>query len=178
MFRPDWYREDELRDLVMAYYFALRQAMRSQPRLRPCLTRCRHCRIFFISHPRNRQRRDLGCPFGCRDAIRRQGSAERCAAYYQTPSGKAKKARQNRKRRRSSPRSDPQASSEPATELSDRKFAAEIVEHVRVVTSLIEGFEVSREAVIAMLQKTVRQRSIVRERRHDYELRWLFEHPP
>lgn len=55
---------------------------------------------------------------------------------------------------------------------------AEIVDHVRVVTSLIEGFDVTREAVIAMLQRTARQRSIAREKRHDYELAWLAEHPP
>lgn len=58
------------------------------------------------------------------------------------------------------------------------EFDAGIVEHVRVVTSLIEGFDVSREEVLAMLEKTVRQRRIARERRLDYVLRWLAEHFP
>lgn len=55
---------------------------------------------------------------------------------------------------------------------------AGIVEHVRVVSSLIEGFEVSREEVLAMLERTVRQRRIARERRLDYVLRWLADHFP
>lgn len=164
----------------MAYYFALRHALRSQARLRACLTRCRHCRIFFISHPRNRNRRGLGCPFGCRKEICRQRSAERSAAYYRTPSGKAKKARLNRRRRQTEvARADLDANSEPAPEIgANTDLAPEIVEHVRVVVSLIEGFAVSRAAVIAMLQTTARQRSIVGERRHDYELGWLADHPP
>ena len=44
--------------------------------------------------------------------------------------------------------------------------------------NLIEGFVVSREEVVAMLERTVRQHRIVRERRIDYVLRWLAEHPP
>jgi len=53
-----------------------------------------------------------------------------------------------------------------------------MVEHVRLVTSLIEGFEVSREEVREMLARTVRQRSMRRERWVDYVLRWLAEHSP
>ena len=66
----------------------------------------------------------------------------------------------------------------PAPKLDEVRLDAEIVEHVRVVTSLIEGVEVSREEVLAMLERAVRQRRIGRERRIDYVLRWLEEHPP
>ncbi len=168
-----------MRDLVMAYYFALRRALRSRPFLRRCLARCRHCRIFFLADPRNRGRKDLGCPFGCRGAHRKERSAQRSAAYYRTPAGKEKKRQLNSKRRQ--PIED--RGSDPTqlgagTGLDESEFDAGIVEHVRVVTSLIEGFDVSREEVVAMLQKTVRQRRIVREKHLDYVLRWLVEHPP
>jgi hypothetical protein len=167
-----------VRDLVLGYYQVLRTALRTRPHLRPCLSRCRHCRIFFLAHPRNRGRQGLGCPFGCRDAHRRKSSAERSAAYYGTAAGKEKKARLNGKRRRpGDPASEPGRAS-ATTGSGGTEFDAGIVEHVRVVTSLIEGFAVSREDVLGMLERGVRQRSIIRERRIDYILRWLAEHPP
>lgn len=164
-------------DLVLAYYQVLRTALRTRPHLRPYLTRCRHCRIFFLAHPRNRGRQDLGCPFGCRDAHRRKCSAERSTAYYGTAAGKRKKARLNGKRGQPGDSGgEPEGASAPAS--GGIEVDAGIVEHVRMVTSLVEGFYVSREEVLAMLERTVRQRSIVRERRIDYVLRWLAEHSP
>lgn len=167
--------------MVLAYYFVLRMAMRSRRDLRRSLARCRHCRIFFVAHPRNGEREDLGCPFGCREAHRKKRSSERSTAYYRTPEGKEKKAQLNSRRREGSAR-DPAAESErpapPAAESGAIEFDAAIVAHVRVVVSLIEGFVVSREEVVAMLERTVRQHRIVRERRIDYVLRWLAEHPP
>lgn len=168
--------------------------MRGRRDLRRCLARCRHCRIFFVAHPRNGGREDLGCPFGCRDAYRKKRSTARSTAYYQTAAGKAKKAEFNRKSRRSaeSRGSDPTqraaerqgresdsaqktAGTPPAAET---EFGAGIVEHVRVVVSLVERCEVSREEVVAMLERTVRQRRIGREGRRAYILGWLAEHPP
>lgn len=170
-----------MRDLVLAYYYVLRAALQGRPHLRPCLTRCRHCRIFFLVDPRNRGRKDLGCPFGCRDAQRKECSAARSTAYYRTEAGKQKKAGLNRNRKR-------RAEVDPESKAAEERSASAlpevielnpgIVEHVRVVTSLIEGFAVSRQEVVAMLEKAVRQRSMVGERRVDYVLRWLAEHPP
>ena len=57
-------------------------------------------------------------------------------------------------------------------------FNSEMVEYVRVVTSLIEERKVSREEVLQMLKKIMRQRSLVRERRIDYRIRALSEKPP
>ena len=135
-----------------------------------------------MAHPRNGAREDLGCPFGCREAHRKKRSAERSTAYYGTLAGKAKKAQLN-KRRREASRGDrlvvAQRPAMPAVAESDAiEFDAAIVAHVRVVVSLVERREVSREEVVAMLERTVRQRRIVRERRVDYVLRWLAEHPP
>jgi hypothetical protein len=66
----------------------LRSVLRAKPHLRLGLTRCRHCGILFLTHPRNAGRHDLRCPFGCRQAHRKQASAQRSAAYYRQAQGK------------------------------------------------------------------------------------------
>jgi len=53
-----------------------------------------------------------------------------------------------------------------------------MVEYVHVETSLIEGWRVSREQTVEMLKRTLRQHSIVRERRIDYFVRLLKANPP
>jgi ABC-type uncharacterized transport system ATPase subunit len=53
-----------------------------------------------------------------------------------------------------------------------------MVEHVRVVSSLIEGRRVSRREVLEMLAKVLRQLSLGRRRRIDHAIAWLNEHPP
>ncbi len=77
--------------------------MNSQPHLRRYLTRCKHCRIFFLTDPRNRGRRDLGCPFGCREHHRRQCSTRRTNRHYRTEEGKDKKRQLNAKRSMANP---------------------------------------------------------------------------
>ncbi len=135
-----------------------------------------------MAHARNGGREDLGCPFGCREAHRKKRSAERSAAYYRTAGGKEKKAQLNSRRRGGSGGGPPAGEDRPApsaaAESDAIEFDAAIVAHVRVVVSLVEGREVSRDEVVAMLEQTVRQHRIVRERRIDYLLRWLAEHPP
>jgi hypothetical protein len=69
-FGTDWYRRGPVAALIVAYYVLLRAILRTQPELRRCWTRSRHCGIFFLTHPRNAGRRDLGCPFGCRETHR------------------------------------------------------------------------------------------------------------
>lgn len=188
-FLPDWYRRDGVRDLALAYYFVLREALQELPKLRVHLVRCRHCRIFFLADPRNRGRTDLGCPFGCAQAHRKEQSSKRSTAYYRTRAGKVKRAQLNGRRRGAGaseselqeasegPRKD-EAGHCQETGPGEIPFPAGIVEHVRRVTSLIEGFAVSREEVWAMLQDAVRQHSILAEGRRAYVLRWLVKHPP
>lgn len=177
-FKPRWYREGESRRLVLEYYVVLRAALIVRLHLRRCLTRCRHCRIFFLTHPRNCGRKDLGCPFGCRDSHRAARSDKRSSAYNSTPAGKLKKKSLNGRRRQAGNAAAGEKVEECGGGPDDVVFDAEIVEHVRVVTTLIEGFAVSREDVIEMLKRAVRQRSIARQRRIDYVLQWLAEHGP
>jgi hypothetical protein len=99
----EWYRGGAAAALILEYYALLRSVLRAKPHLRVCLTRCRHCGIFFLTHPRNARRRDLHCPFGCREAHRRQASAQRSAAYYPDPKGRRKSDLNQRRPRKYGP---------------------------------------------------------------------------
>ena len=160
--------------LALEYYLLLRSVLRAKPRLRACLTRCRHCRIFFLTHPRNAGRSDLGCPFGCKEAHRRQRSTQRSVDYYRGKEGQTKKRMQNGKRRASVCPADPPKvdSQEP-----DR-WPEPMIEHVRMVSSLIEGRLVNRREILEMLERVLRQHSICRRAKIDQAVAWLNENPP
>ena len=53
-----------------------------------------------------------------------------------------------------------------------------MVEHVRMVVSLIEGRRIRRGQVLRMLAKNLRQHTICRRRRIDQTVAWLKEQPP
>ncbi|MFH1463634.1 MAG: hypothetical protein ABIO70_04535 [Pseudomonadota bacterium] len=53
-----------------------------------------------------------------------------------------------------------------------------MLEHIQMVTSLIEDREVSREEILEMLERKARQHSIGQEKRKDYVLRRLAEEEP
>ena len=150
-----------MRDRVQSYYAQVRSLLRERPDLRPYLKRCRHCRIFFFTDPRNAGRDDLRCGFGCREAHRRHSGACRSAAFYREYP--EKKRRQNRKRYLHTASAGPQgvAKSEAALPLP-------IVRHVRVIVSLIEGRRVGIAEIIELLAKKGRQHRMVRRRRRPY----------
>lgn len=172
-FRADWYRQGEACALVQQYYVVLRSVLRRRPDLRCCLSRCRHCRIFFLTHPRNAGRRDLRCPFGCREAHRKQRSTERSVAYYATAEGKTKKKMQNGKRAQGGVRAD---ANPPVSGALD--FHAGTVVYVAMVASLIEGRRVSEAEIFEMLVRAMRQHSMARRRRMDYVVAELQKHGP
>jgi hypothetical protein len=179
-FGPGWYYQGEIRTLVLQYYFVLRSVLRTKPCLRRCLTRCRHCRIFFLTHPCNAGRSDLGCPFGCKDAHRKRRSARRSVEYYRTEEGKLKKKIQNGKRSLVEAKasfSNSEGTGHPLV-LDERRFDAHMVCYLRMVTSLIEGRRVSMVEILAMLARAVRQHSMVRRRRIDYVLQYWNQHAP
>jgi hypothetical protein len=153
------------------YYVLLRSVLRTKPHLRRCLTRCRHCRIFFLTDPRNAARKDLGCPFGCQQAHRKQQSTRRSVEYYRGDAGKIKKAIQNGKRKASMTQTKPEP--DPAA-----RCPGPMVEYVRRVVSLMEGRRVSLEEVLEMLARVLRQHRMVRRRRIDHVVGWLNENPP
>jgi len=154
---------------VKQYYVVLRSVLRSRPDLRCCLSRCRQCRIFFLTDPRNAGRSDLRCPFGCREVHRKRRSTERSVAYYSTAEGKAKKKIQNGRRARGD--ANPLVPEAPA-------FPADIVSYVAMVASLIEGRRVSQAESFQMLLRAMRQHSMARRRRIDYVVAQLHKHGP
>lgn len=164
---------------MLQYYVVLQSILRTQPKLRRCLTRCRHCRIFFLTHPCNAGRKDLRCPFGCKDAHSKRHSTQRSVEYYKTEEGKFKKKIQNGKRGKAK------------ADLIDRKeeasrnmvagkpdFDARMAGYLRMVVSLIEGRRVRAEEILEMLARVMRQRSMVRSRRIDYVLQYLKKNAP
>jgi hypothetical protein len=165
--------------LVLEYYLLLRSVLRAKPRLRACLSRCRHCRIFFLADPRNAGRRDLGCPFGCREAHRQQQSTRRSVAYYRDPEGKKKKSALNQRRAKPSAHGPKMATPRASVPKSgSAQWNETMVEHVRMASSWIEGRWVSREEILTMLAKVLRQHTICRRRKIDQAVAWLKEHPP
>ena len=171
--------------------------------LRECLTRCRHCRIFFLTHPRNAGRADLGCPFGCREAHRKQSATERTREYYRSEAGRVKKRIQNEKRGvvgapdpgclfRDEPTGDSGNEPPPAGGCRDtdcereahpdssvpERYTPSMVAYLVVVISLIEGRRVERKEILEMLRRALRQRSMVRQRRVEHSAAWLNEIPP
>ena len=179
-FGPGWYRrQSEILDLALQYYFVLRSVLRVKPCLRQCLTRCRHCRIFFLTHPSNAGRRDLGCPFGCRDEHRKRHSRKRSTEYYQTAEGRFKKQMQNGKRTKvAAKESLPGRGKAAAFESRETSFDAYVVDYLCMAISLIEGRQVSAAEILEMLSRALRQHSLVRGRRIDYVIRRLNERAP
>lgn len=155
-----------------SYYVELRSVLRCKPWLRKCLARCRPCGIFFLTDRRNAGRRDLGCPFGCSRAHRRQASTRRSVAYYQEPEGKEKKREINARRRSRGRKASP-APVDPVP-----RGLRSILAYVCVLVGLIEGRRVKRWEVIAMLERTGRQHRMVRTRRIDQGVAWFNERPP
>ena len=176
-FETDWYRTGVVAGLVLQYYALLRSVLRTRAELRPCLRRCRHCRIFFVAAACNAGRKG-GCPFGCAVEHRRREWRRTSAEYYQDPRGKRKKSEHNqrqRDRRRSAP--TPEKLAERLPEQKE-EIPSTLVGYVQRVVSAIERRRVSREEILAMLAKEKRQHSVVRQRRIDQIMQSLHERPP
>ena len=171
-FISDWYRKKAIRATVAQYYWTIRSILKEKPHLRKYLTRCRHCHILFFTHPRNEGRHDLGCPFGCREAYRKKRSTLRSIEYYRTKDGKGKKKDLNAARSRQDrlPESirDENGNDDCGSKIDDEngnddcgsKIDDEIVCHIQVVTSLVEGRFVGLAEIFAMVDKILRQHSI------------------
>lgn len=156
--------------LVLSYYVVLRSVLRIKPWLRKCLARCRHCGIYFLTDVRNTGRKDLGCPFGCARAHRRDQSTRRSVAYYQEPEGRVKKRALNARRRKTARPADPPG---PVP-----NSLGPFLQYLCVMVGLIEERKVGLWEVMEMLERTMRQHSMVRRRRIDQSVVWLNEQPP
>lgn len=169
-----------MREHVLHYYYTLRSVLKNHPHLRNYRVRCKHCRIYFLTHPRNAGRCDLRCPFGCRQAHRKEASKKRSLEYYRSYFGRGRKKYLNSLRSKEKgggePPQNPQGgdSREKEPEIHVEK---ETIVYIQTVTTLIEGRPVSKEEIIAMLKKRMRQLSIDMRRRSVYAFHYPREKP-
>jgi len=177
--------------------------LQSHSELQDCVAYCADCRIRFLTHPRNAGRRNLRCPFGCRQEHRRQRSCQRSIAYYRTAAGKAKKKRLNACRQdpQAPPAAEPQLAGDPpgmspgpatsqplpataelrleGVALDESSVAhSPMVPYVRMVVSLIAGVAFTCREVVQLLRQILRQHSIGAGRGRDYLLGFLQPRPP
>jgi hypothetical protein len=97
-------------------------------------------------------------------------------AYYRDPDvKKEKKIPLNQRRNRKG------ATARTATAAPKARSAQKnrlIVDHVRMVVSLIEGRPISRRQVLRMLATVLRQHTMCRIRQIDHTVAWLKKQPP
>jgi hypothetical protein len=146
-----------VRSLVVAYYWLIRHLIKQQPELKSRLTRCRHCRILFFTHPRNKGRKDIGCPFGCRESGRREKSTQRSVDFYRSKDGRKKKIELNQRRNK---KKGWHVSTNPMPVVMEVEPDRTLLLHIRMVISLIEGYRVDLETITALVVKFLRQHSM------------------
>jgi hypothetical protein len=173
-FIPDWYRESDVRRLVAIYYWQLHSILREYPCLSPYLKRCVHCDILFFTDPRNIDRNDLGCPFGCRQSYRKLSAARRVKAYYKSKEGKRKKSRLNNASYQTRCASSKKISHSESVEGQPDKS---LIIYIQLLVSIIEGRRVSLAAINSLL-KDFRQHSIDIGERIGYRCSDTASRPP
>ena len=131
------------------------------------MTRCRHCHIYFFTHPRNAGRDDLGCPFGCRQAHRKQSAKQRSLEYYRSDAGKIKKKDLNARRGHRHHLAQ-SASAENRLGGQQDHVAPDIVRHLQVVSSLIETRRVARQEIMELVAEILRQLRIGKGKKRVY----------
>jgi hypothetical protein len=139
--------------------------LKEKPHLRRCLTKCRHCQILFLTHPRNTARNDLGCPFGCRQVHRRESAIKRSIEYYKSAEGKIKKQYLNARRNDTVP--EP-SQDERLINSCETSVDATVVLHIQLTISLIEGRAVGLNEVIRMVDRILRQHSFDKRKKMPY----------
>jgi hypothetical protein len=149
--------------------------LKEKPHLRKCLTRCRHCRILFFTHPRNAGRNDLRCPFGCQQAYRKENSTKRSVEYYRSKEGKIKKKYLNARRNGRLAESRPE---ENSAERCGPGIDKATVHHIRTVTSLIQERPVTIKEVIFLIIKILRQHSMDKRKKRFYAAVHHHNSPP
>lgn len=139
--------------MVSAYLAHLYRIVEARHDLKCCLTRCRICSIDILTHPRNVDRNDIRCIFGCREADRARRSTARSIAYSRTAEGRSKKRDHNAARATcgtvKSP--TPPASAVSPTEAKSKTPA--LIRYLCVIAGLIEARPVTPDEIIAVLRQ-------------------------
>lgn len=147
---------------MIQYYFVLCEVLQKEPQLRKQRTRCKECRIFFLTDPRNSSRKDLRCPFGCRELHRKESSTKRSGEHYRTANGKEKKKEQNARRNRQDKTPTPIDANKIKTAAPDiRNTITEcLMSYIQNLLTRIEHRLVSKNEILTILRKKWRQHSI------------------
>jgi hypothetical protein len=143
-----------------AYRSALAEELRAHPESKAVLVQCCHCGIEFVTDPRNRNRTDLRCPFGCREMHAREASKRRSTAYNRSKVGQYKKSLRNRTayvRRRVALEG---ASSSAPEETKAPRFRGGLLAYLSSLVRLIHGVQVSAREIGELLAAEFRQRSM------------------
>jgi hypothetical protein len=144
---------------MSAYYMVLGVVLMRDGRGHFILANCRLCQILFLTSSSNRYRRDLFCPFGCREADQRRRSHERSRSYYQSPEGKQAKRLLNQRRYL-------QRAKEEKKETSSSYEGDSFLDYLRFVVEGIEGRRISRGEIQELRDrwKKGRQRGLLTEK--------------
>jgi hypothetical protein len=131
------------------------------------------------------------CPFGCRQAHRKESSTKRSTEYYRTDEGRAKKKALNEQRRgsqeqhgcnvdqgggdsndtddeKSSGQDSKTACASEAARAPETVYDEVTVHYLQTLIGLIEGRWVSMDEILAMLEKIMRQHSMGKRKRFRY----------
>jgi hypothetical protein len=142
---------------VLEYYRVIRELLHRDTGHRLVLSRCCHCGILFLTHPRNAVRRDLRCPFGCRQTHRKQSSTKRSTKYYRTTEGKFKKQLQNGRR---TEKVRLEAETQEAVTEDSLALDEAGLTYLQTIISIIEQRHVIRQEIFLLLREKMRQHSI------------------
>lgn len=148
--------------MVYAYYLVIRQLKQKHPHYHLYQTSCKECGIYFFTDPRNNGRKDLRCPFGCRDFHRKHKSHVRSRNYYQSFVGKVKKRELNRKRGKTCFKENSseffQKSASPL-DGSRTKDNSTLISYLAILIGLLEQRRVTQAEIEAFV-RNVRQQGI------------------
>lgn len=138
--------------MAARYLVALRELVRHGPEGPRGLVRCCVCSVPFVTAVCNDGRRDLRCPFGCREVHQRLESARRSTTYYRTPEGRAKKAAINARRPR---QGGGLGRAPPAPQLPPT-----IITYIREIVRRLDGRLLARDEIVALVTCVLRQRRL------------------
>lgn len=144
----DWYRNEDAISRLKDYYKTLRKVLRETSCKHRVLKRCPECHIYFLTHPGNRNRKDIRCPFGCRAHQKQIKSAKRSSKYYKSVNGGKKKKTSNDKRYINSFKKIKRKPSQ-----ADKKQREAFLSYLRWILSLTEGRHISKRAVKKLLNE-------------------------
>ncbi len=159
----------------------IRALIKKKPHLRQYLTKCNHCGILFFTDPRNAGRQDIRCPFGCREAHRKESSKQRSIEYYQSEEGKKKKKELNKRRRKSEgnkPEKDAQEVEVVVVDEDQMDMDKYLLIYLQLMVWHIEGRRIALEVILMKVKTLLRQHSMDILKNRVYHCSKINKSPP